>query len=290
MHQAILWKKLEKNLVACELCRHYCVIGENKKGLCGVRQNQKGKLYSLNYGLILAANIDPIEKKPLFHFLPKTKTYSLCCAGCNFRCEFCQNWQESQITKGKHGEIPGFSKTPQEIVKQALKFDCPSISYTYTEPTVFFEFALDTAVLAHKRGLKNIFVTNGYQTPKTIAMMKGVIDAANIDLKSFSDNYYQRVCGARLSPILESIKRMHKLGIWIELTTLLVPDQNDSDKELVQIADFIASVSPNIPWHISRFHPDYQMADSSSTPIKTLEKAYVIGKKAGLKNVYLGNI
>jgi len=290
MHRAILWKKLEKNSVACELCSHYCVIGENKKGICGVRQNQKGKLYSLNYGLILAANIDPIEKKPLFHFLPKTKTYSICSAGCNFRCEFCQNWQESQITKGSHGEIPGFYNTPQEIVKQALKFDCPSISYTYTEPTVFFEFAYRTSFLAHQKGLKNIFVTNGYQTPKTIEKMKGLIDAANIDLKSFSNSFYQERCGVKLEPVLQSIKLMHKARIWIELTTLLIPGLNDSPQELKALTQFIAKIDKNIPWHISRFFPQYRMTNLPATPLETLKRAYEIGKEAGLKNVYLGNI
>ncbi|MFZ5366595.1 MAG: AmmeMemoRadiSam system radical SAM enzyme [Patescibacteria group bacterium] len=290
MEEAILYKKLKNGNVRCHLCSHRCLIPEGKRGICSVRENQKGILYSLVYGMAIAENVDPIEKKPLFHFQPGSLSFSIATAGCNFRCEFCQNWDISQITKGPEGRIIGEELPPEEIVKKALEAKCSSIAYTYTEPTIFFEYAADTAKLAKKKGLANVFVTNGYQTPETIKEMKGLIDAANIDLKSFSEEFYQKICGAALSPVLEAIKLMHKAGIWIELTTLVVPKQNDSEKELTQIAKFIAKVSKNIPWHISRFHPEYKMLDAQPTPLETLEKAFKIGKKAGLKYVYLGNV
>jgi len=288
--EAVLYKKLKDKKVRCNLCNHRCLISPGKRGICFVRENKNGTLYSLVYGIALAANIDPIEKKPLFHFQPGTVSFSIATAGCNFRCEFCQNWQISQITKGSKGEIIGEKLSPNEIVKKAKRTGCASIAYTYTEPTIFFEYAQDTAKLAKKEGITNVFVTNGYQTPETIKEMAKFVDAANIDLKSFSEKFYQKVCGAKLKPVLESIKLMHQAGIWIEITTLVVPKQNDSKKELAQIAQFIAKVNKSIPWHISRFHPDYKMLDANPTPIETLEMAYEIGKKAGLKYVYLGNI
>lgn len=288
--EASLYEKLKDGSVRCRLCAHRCLIAPGKRGICSVRENRNGTLYSLNYALAIAANVDPIEKKPLFHFLPGTKSFSIATAGCNFRCEFCQNWDISQITKGPEGQIIGENLPPKEVVKQALRTGCQSIAYTYTEPTIFFEYAYDTAKLAKEKGLANIFVTNGYQTPETIKEMKGLIDAANVDLKSFSEKFYQKVCGAHLEPVLQSIKNMYQAGLHLEITTLVVPKQNDSEKELKQIAQFIAGVSKNIPWHISRFHPQYQMTETEPTPLETLEKAYEIGKKSGLNYVYLGNI
>ena len=290
MKEAAFYKKLKDKKVRCNLCNHRCLISPGKRGVCFVRENKNGTLYSLVYGIALAANIDPIEKKPLFHFQPGTVSFSIATAGCNFRCEFCQNWRESQIAKGPGGRIVGRELSPKRIVEEAKRAGCASIAYTYTEPTIFFEYAQDTAKLAKKEGITNVFVTNGYQTPETIKEMAKFVDAANIDLKSFSEKFYQKVCGAKLKPVLESIKLMHKAGIWIEVTTLVVPKQNDSKKELTQIAQFIAKIDKSIPWHISRFHPDYKMVDSYPTPIETLEMAYEIGKKAGLKYIYLGNI
>jgi len=286
----MLYEKLKENRVRCNLCAHCCTIFPGNRGICAVRENREGKLYSLNYGKAIAANIDPIEKKPLFHFLPGSKSYSIATAGCNFRCEFCQNWDISQLSKSFKGKFPGFALPPEKIVTEAIKNNCASIAYTYTEPTIFFEYAYDTAKLAQKQGLKNVFVTNGYQTPETIEKMVGVIDAANVDLKSFNEAYYHKVCGAHLEPVLEAIKFMHKEGIWLEITTLVVPNLNDSDKELTRIAEFIAGISKNIPWHVSRFHPDYKMSDSQPTPLETLHKAVEIGRKAGLNLVYLGNV
>jgi len=290
MKEARLYQKLPGGKVRCHLCSHRCLIPEGGKGLCAVRQNQNGVLYSLVYAKVIAQNVDPIEKKPLFHFLPGSLSFSISTAGCNFRCEFCQNWDISQITKGPEGQVIGEELPPEEVAKRALENGCSSIAYTYTEPTIFFEYAYETGKIARKKGLKNIFVTNGYQTPETIKEMTKFADAANIDLKGFSDDFYQKICGARLDPVLKAIKLMHLAGIWVEITTLVVPSQNDSDKELTQIAEFIAGISHNIPWHISRFHPDYKMQDNRPTPLETLEKAYQIGKKAGLKYVYLGNV
>jgi len=226
----------------------------------------------------------------LFHFLPGSKIYSFATAGCNLRCNFCQNWDISQISKGKEGQIRGQDKSPTRIVEEALKLGCNSIAMTYNEPTIFFEYCYDTCVEAKKNGLKTVFVSNGYITKEPIDKIQPYLDAINIDLKSFSDKFYKKICGARLKPVLDSIKYYHKRNIWVEITTLIIPEENDSEKELKQIAEFIASVDINIPWHISRFHPDFNMTDKSYTPTDTLHKAYNIGKKAGLKYIYVGNV
>lgn len=290
MHEAVLYDKLENGQVRCKLCAHRCRVADGKRGICAVRENNSGTLYSLVYGRAISANVDPIEKKPLFHFLPGTRSYSIATAGCNFSCVFCQNWQISQITKGPRGQIVGEDLPPDKIVERAMKLGCQSISYTYTEPTIFFEYAYDTARLAQKAGLKNIFVTNGYQTPETIEQMVGVIDAVNVDLKSFSDEYYRSLCGGRLAPVLDSIKLMYKRGIWVEVTTLIVPDQNDSQEEITQIAEYLCGISRDIPWHISRFYPQYRMDESCPTTLETLYRAYELGKKAGLNYIYVGNV
>jgi pyruvate formate lyase activating enzyme len=289
LKEALLYKKAENNGVDCFLCSHYCKIAEGNYGICGVRQNIKGVLYSHVYGEVIALNIDPIEKKPIFHVFPGSKSYSLATVGCNFRCDFCQNWQISQKKEAERlrTEIRDF--TPEEIVEQAVKNRCKSISYTYTEPTVFFEFAYDVARLAKRAGLYNIFVTNGYMTKDAIGIIKPYLDAANIDLKFFNDDSYRRVCGARLEPVLDTIRYMHEQKIWIEVTTLIVPSQNDSLKELRGIADFLAGVGKEIPWHISRFHPDYKMDKIPHTPVKVLKEAYKEGKNSGLRYVYIGN-
>ncbi len=291
--KAMLYDKLDDKKVKCNLCSHRCSINDSKYGFCGARQNIDGELFSLVYGELVAANADPIEKKPLYHFLPGTQAYSIATPGCNFRCSFCQNWQISQIRKDKETAISGLAERymePEKIVQNALNFGCKSIAFTYTEPTIFFEYAFDVAKLAKKQGLYNSFVTNGYMTLEALEKINPYLDAANVDLKSFSDSFYKKICKSSLEPVLESIKNMKKLGIWVEVTTLVVPDQNDSTEELNQIADFISSLDSGIPWHISRFHPDYNYNDSSATPVETLKKAYEIGKNHGLKYVYLGNI
>ena len=288
--EALLYKKEDNGTIKCLLCNHFCEINNDAYGVCGVRQNKKGVLYTDVYGSIVALNIDPIEKKPFYHFLPGSKSLSIATVGCNFRCKFCQNWQ---ISQKKEAESLGVSErkiSPEEIVNEALKQKCKGISYTYTEPTIFFEYALDTAKIAKEKGLYNSFVTNGYMTREALETIRPYLDAANVDLKFFSEENYRKFCGAKLAPVLETIRTMQEFGIWVEITTLLIPSLNDSKQELQDIASFIASVGCEIPWHISRFHPDYKATDLSSTPAERLEEAYEIGKKAGLRYVYRGNM
>ncbi|MFQ6016506.1 MAG: AmmeMemoRadiSam system radical SAM enzyme [Anaerolineae bacterium] len=290
MYEAMLYRKLDNGKVQCDLCAHRCKIRPGLKGICAVRENRDGTLHTLVFGMVIAVHVDPIEKKPLFHYLPGTRSLSIATAGCNFRCDFCQNWQISQISKGSSGQVTGQYFPPEEVVAEALRTDSATIAYTYTEPTIFFEYAYETAKLAHEEGIKNVFVTNGYQTAEAIEMMAGVIDAANVDLKSFSDRYYRKLCGARLQPVLEAIKLMHQKGILVEVTTLVVPGQNDSPDELAQIAEFLVGVSPDLPWHISAFHPNYKMLDTPATSMGILNRACQIGLEAGLNYVYVGNV
>ena len=290
MKEALFYQKLENQKVKCGLCPHNCLIAEGKRGICGVRENRGGLLYSLVYGKIVASHIDPIEKKPLFHFLPGSLSYSIATVGCNFRCDFCQNWEISQMPREQH-IIAGEDVSPEEIVLDALKSNCQSISYTYTEPTIFFEFAYDTSKLASEKGLKNVFVTNGFINPEPLELISPYLHAANVDLKSFQEDFYKKICGARLAPVLETLKLMKKLNIWVEVTTLVIPGRNDSKEELTQIASFIKNeLSPDTPWHVSAFFPHYKMADHPRTPAEKLEMARDIGLKAGLKYVYSGNI
>jgi pyruvate formate lyase activating enzyme len=288
--EAMLFKEEEDQKTSCLLCHHRCSISPSNYGICGVRQNRDGKLQTLVYGEVIAAHVDPIEKKPLFHFLPGTMSFSVATIGCNFRCSFCKNWQISQQTKGRGETLPSDFLSPESVVKAALDYGCQSLSFTYTEPTVFFEYAFDTARLAHESGLRNVFVTNGYMTPEALEVIHPFLDGCNVDLKSFREEFYRRMCRARLEPVLESIRLMKRLGIWIEITTLVVPGQNDSDEELAEIAAFISQVSPDIPWHISRFHPDHTYMESEPTPVETLRKAQAIGQKNGLRFIYIGNI
>ncbi len=289
LQEAVLYTKNKDKSVVCRLCGHHCFVANGAAGRCRVRINRDGILYSINYGQVIACNVDPIEKKPLYHFYPASFSYSIACPGCNFQCKFCQNWQISQ----KEAVDPGYSAMPikpEKVVEAAGASGCQSIAYTYTEPTVFFEFARDCAVLARKQGMSNIFVSNGFMTGEAIGCISPYLDAANIDLKSFRDSFYRDICKGRLKPVLESIKEMKKREIWIELTTLVIPGLNDSKEELNDIAEFIASVHRDIPWHISRFYPQYKMEKAEPTPLATLEKAYDIGKKNGLAHIYIGNI
>jgi len=288
--EAMLYRSLEEGKVECFLCSHCCLIQPSKFGVCGVRENREGKLYTHVYGEVIAAHIDPIEKKPLYHFLPGTISFSIATVGCNFRCPFCQNWQISQVKKKDKTKSGEGQLSPENIVKEAKRQRCRSISYTYTEPTIFFEYAYDTAKLARSAGLANVFVTNGYMTPDALKTIQPYLDAANVDLKAFRDETYKKVCGARLEPVLESIRLMKELKIWIEVTTLVVPGMNDGEEELRSIARFIAWVSPKIPWHVSRFHPDYKFTQTGATPIETLRKAYSLGKEEGLEYIYIGNV
>lgn len=289
MYEASLYHKREDGRVECFACAHRCKINFNQRGICGVRKNVKGKLYLLVFGKAVAFNLDPIEKKPLFHFLPGTQTLSIGTIGCNFKCDFCQNFEIAQYPKNSSAII-GKDLPPEYLVDYALKNNIPSIAYTYNEPTVFFEYTFETAKLAHQYGIKNIYVSNGFQTPEALEKIAPYLDAINIDLKSFSEDFYLKICGGRLAPVLENIKLAHHLKIWTEITTLVIPNQNDSTEELKKIADFIAMVNPDIPWHISRFFPYYKMNNLAPTYLEKLEEAYQIGKKSGLNYVYIGNI
>ena len=289
MKEALLYEKLDNHQVHCFLCNHHCKMIDQKFGFCGVRQNIGGILYTRVYGKIITSHVDPIEKKPLYHFFPGSTSFSIATIGCNFRCGFCQNWEISQNSV-REGNYLGEEVSAEEIVRAAIKNKCKSISYTYTEPTIFFEFALDTAKLAKEKGLYNNFVTNGYMTEECIMMIKPYLDAANVDLKFFRDSSYRKICAASLEPVLNSIRLMHKLGIWVEITTLVVPAENDSQEELRDIAEFIAGVDKNIPWHISRFHPEYKFSEHKATEEVTLKKAKELGHKAGLNYVYIGNV
>ena len=288
--EAMLYQKKENGEVHCKLCAHYCKIEDTEKGVCGVRYNLGGTLYTMTYGKTIARHIDPIEKKPLYHFLPGSRSYSMAAAGCNFRCDFCQNWEISQIKGDAEPGLPGQPLTPEEIVNEATENHCESISYTYTEPTIFFEYAYDTAKLAKKADLKNVFVTNGYMTRDALDTIAPYLDAANVDLKAWQDAYYKGHCQARVKPVLQTIRHMKELNIWVEVTTLVIPEENDSREDLEAIAGFISEVGKDIPWHISRFHPDYRFTNRPATPVETLRMAREIGKNAGLRYVYLGNV
>ncbi len=290
MKEALLYKKLEDGKVSCFLCSHLCRIAEDRWGICQVRENRGGTLFTHSYGKLIARNVDPIEKKPLYHFLPGTLSYSIATLGCNFQCNFCQNWQISQVSEAEKLGVHSRKAEPEDVVREALLSGSRSISYTYTEPTVFFEFAYDIARPAKEKGLCNVFVTNGYMTGEMLDMMAPFLDAANVDLKSFSNDFYRRICRGKLDPVLNSIEKMKKLGIWIEVTTLIVPGLNDTEDEMKGIAHFLAGLDKKIPWHISRFHPQYKMDHQGSTPMRTMNRAYEIGKKAGLEYVYLGNV
>jgi len=289
MKEAFLYEKLKDKKIRCNLCPHHCVIEEGRRGICGVRENREGTLYSLVYGRAVANNVDPIEKKPFFHFFPGSYAFSIATVGCNFRCLFCQNNNISQLPR-ESKEIIGEFLPPEEIVSYAKKNKCKSISYTYTEPTVFFEYAYETAKLATGEGIKNNFVTNGFISKEAIKLISPYLDAANVDLKSFRDDFYKKFCGARLQPVLESLKLMKELGIWVEVTTLIIPTLNDSTEELRSIAEFIFGLGQETPWHISLFYPHYKLTDLPPTPVETLHKAREIGREAGLNYVYAGNV
>ncbi len=289
-HEALLYHPEEDgDAVSCALCAHHCRIAAGERGICGVRENRSGVLTSLVYGMVVAENPDPIEKKPLFHFLPGSRAFSIATAGCNFRCTFCQNHEISQLPR-EEGRITGRERTPAQIVENALRSGSRSIAYTYTEPTIAFEFAYDTAGIARERGLKNIFVTNGYMTGELLELLAPRLDAANVDLKAFRDDFYRDECGARLQPVLDNLRKMKELGIWVEVTTLLIPGLNDGDRELRDIAGFIRSLGAETPWHISRFHPRYRMRSTPTTTASSIHRAAEIGTAVGLNYVYCGNL
>lgn len=290
MKEGMFYVKKEEKKVRCFLCNHTCLILPDKRGLCGVRENRDGTLFSLSYGKVVAHHIDPIEKKPLFHFYPSSSSYSIAAVGCNFRCAFCQNFEISQLPKD-YGPVTGEPIPPEDIVTAAARTRCLSISYTYTEPTIFFEYAYDVARLAEPKGIKNVFVSNGYMGKESLDTIKPYLHAANIDLKAFTEKFYRETCGAKLKPVLENLKAIKEMGVWLEITTLIIPTLNDSDQELRDIANFIKNeLGPETPWHVSRFYPTYKMTDIRPTAVQTVLRARDIGLDAGLYYVYSGNI
>lgn len=289
--ETLFYDQLKNGQVRCRICNHFCKIENGQRGICQVRENQGGRLIFLAYSKVISTSVDPIEKKPIFHLKPGSTSFSIATPGCNFQCTFCQNHQIAQMPKDNNGMIQGRAISPDEIVKAAIKSGCESISYTYTEPTIYYELAVDTARLAKQKGLYNIFVTNGYMSDQVLDSLSGVIDAANVDLKSFDPGFYQHYCQANLAPVKKNLKKMKKMGMLVEITTLLIPGLNDQTDQITQMAKFIANdLGEDTPWHISRFHPCYQMMDRPVTPSKNLEQAYQAGKDAGLKYVYIGNL
>jgi len=290
--EAFLYEPLDDDRkVRCHLCHHRCVIKEGKRGICRVRENQHGVLKTLVYGKLIAQHVDPIEKKPLYHVLPGTLSYSIATVGCNFKCRFCQNADIAQLPSDRKGIIFGDPCTPEDVVTAATRSGCRSIAYTYTEPTIFFEFAHDTARLAREAGLLNVFVTNGYMTSEALHMIQPYLDAANVDLKAFNDDFYREQCSAKRKHVMETLQMMKSLGVFVEVTTLLIPGLNDDRKELEQLASFVAdSLGSDTPWHISRFHPTYRLTDRPPTPAQSIHEARRIGLDAGLHYVYSGNL
>ncbi len=290
MKEAVLYARLGGGQVRCNLCAHRCRIPPGKRGICGVRENRDGTLYTLVYARTVSAAVDPIEKKPLYHFYPGSTSFSIATVGCNLRCRFCQNADISQAPRERAGwEHWGRELPPQQVVYLARREGCRTIAYTYTEPTIFFEYAYECAVLASEAGIKNVFVTNGYMTAEALELIGENLHAANVDLKGL-DRFYRELCGARMQPVMDSIARMREMGVWVEVTTLIIPGYNDDEETLYTIADFLASVDPDIPWHLSRFIPRYKMLDASPTPVSTLHQAAEIGRQAGLRYVYVGNV
>jgi pyruvate formate lyase activating enzyme len=287
IREARFWHRLDGD-AQCTLCHQQCRIKPGKRGICGVRENQDGTLMTLVYGNLIAANVDPIEKKPFYHFLPGSLAYSIATMGCNFRCLHCQNADISQLP-AETGKISGQYMPPEGVVAQAQEYGCQSIAYTYTEPTIFFEYAYDVAKLAKESGLKNVFVSNGYTGEEAAQKIMPILDANNIDLKG-DDQFYRRICGARIDPVKHNIMMMWDAGVWVEITTLIIPGYNDSEEQLRGIAKFLAEVSTDIPWHVSAFYPMYRLKDAPRTGADALRRGVSIGREAGLKYVYAGNI
>jgi pyruvate formate lyase activating enzyme len=284
--EAILYDKVSKAL-NCKICERRCIISQGKRGFCQMRENKEDKLYTLNYGAASSVAVDPIEKKPLFHFYPGSTVFSIGSVGCNFRCKHCQNWG---ISQAELENIPTSDLPPEDAIRLTKEHGCKSIAWTYNEPTMWFEYTLDSAKIAKKEGIKTVYVTNGYMTEESFQEIKPYLDAANIDLKGMTDKFYKELCEARLQPVLDNIIRMHEAHIHIEVTNLMIPGYNDSDEDIEAIVKFMVDeVGVEVPIHFTRFFPQYQMRTLPPTEIKFLERAYEIAKTAGMKYVYIGN-
>lgn len=289
MIKAFSYQALDNKKVRCNICHHFCEIENNQRGICGVRKNIDGNLYALNYGKTIAVSVDPIEKKPLYHYLPHSKTYSLATVGCNFKCAWCQNCHISQSPKPNQNII-GYDLSPLQHVENAIKRGCDSISYTYSEPTIFVEYAYDIMVLAHKHGLKNIWVTNGYMSEQVLDYILPYLDSVNVDIKGFDEDKHLKFCGGKASPVRHNIKRFVEAGTHLELTSLIVPTFNDDLEEIRKIADFIVSLGKDIPWHITKFMPAYKMKDVQPLSNDFMYRCQALGRLIGVKHIYLGNM
>lgn len=290
MREAFLYEVINQDLLKCKVCNHYCLIKNNTRGICGVRQNIDGVMFALNYGLTIARAIDPIEKKPIYHFLPKSRTYSFATVGCNLSCAWCQNWDISQSSK-KGNPIRGKYISPEEHLSEAVRNRCDSISYTYSEPTIFLEYAYDVMQLAHQNNLKNIWVTNGYMSKETLQLILPFVDAFNVDLKGLNNAALTKYCGGTIEPVLDNLITINKSGKHLEITTLVVPGVNDSLSELSDIADFIIkNLGDDVPWHITRFYPGYKMLNVKPTGVEILKEAREIAIEKGIKYVHIGNV
>ena len=288
MHEARQYVKIENAAVKCSLCSHRCQIGEGKHGICGVRENEGGTLYASTYGEVSAEAVDPIEKKPLYHYLPGTLSYSLGGIGCNFHCEHCQNWH---ISRAEPGIAMLRSLEPAEGVNQAIASGSKSISWTYNEPTIWHEYALDMGAIARAKGLGTIYVTNGYITEEALRELAPMLGAFRVDLKAFTDDFYKKICGAKLQPVLDSSQLARELGMHVETVTLVIPGLNDSIEEQEGLIRWVIEhLGPETPMHFSAFHPDYKMLNRGATPVATLEKIYRKAKELGLRFPYLGNV
>ena len=286
MKEARFWKP-EGDRIRCQLCPHSCGIAPLRRGICGVRENRDGRLYSMNYGKVSSANVDPVEKKPLFHFHPGSEVFSIGSIGCTFRCSHCQNYNISMASLSEFGTR---DMTPDEVCSIAMGNHCQGIAFTYNEPTIWHEFAYDTCKLAKEQGLYTVYVSNGYIQEAPLREISTYLDAMNIDIKGFTQEFYKGVCRAPLQPVLDATRLAHSLGIHIELTYLIIPGKNDSEKEIREFAAWCSDLDSRVPVHFSRFHPDYKMTDVPPTPISTMEMAKRIGEEEGLKFIYMGNV
>jgi pyruvate formate lyase activating enzyme len=286
--EAMFYDKLPEKEIKCKLCPKECEIGDRERGWCGVRENRDGTYYTLVYGNPCTINPDPIEKKPFFHFLPGTWAYSIATAGCNLNCKFCQNWE---ISQSRPEETKNFKLPPANAVSEAKQFECKSIAYTYSEPTIYYEYMIDIAKLGRKAGIKNVVVSAGFINPEPLKLLCKNVDAIKIDLKSFRNEFYNKICSAKLKPVLNTLKTIKASGVWCEIVYLVVPTLNDSDAELRDTARWIYdNMGPDVPFHLSRFSPMYQLKSLPPTKIERLNTARQMAMDIGLRYVYVGNV
>jgi pyruvate formate lyase activating enzyme len=286
--EAKFYQKQPNRKIKCKLCPRECVVGDKERGYCGVRENRGGTYYTLVHSRVCAAHVDPVEKKPLFHYLPGSAAFSLATAGCNVNCKFCQNWD---ISQSRPEQVRSEYVPPQRVAELAKEYGCPTIAYTYSEPVIFAEYLMDTADAGHAAGVRSIVVSNGYMQDEALKAAYGKMDAVKIDLKSFSESYYRQVVSGQLKPVLESLVTLRKMGKWTEIVYLVLPTLNDSDQEFRGLAQWIkTNLGADVPLHFTQFHPAYKLTNLPVTPVATLERAKAIADGEGLHYVYIGNV